>query len=95
VGERVPRLTAIVTGRVQGVGFRDYVQRQAVRRGLTGFVRNRDDGRSVEVVAEGDDSSLSKFVDTLRNGPGMARVDDVDLRMSDEAAEFSRFSVEY
>ena len=91
----MPRLTAVVTGRVQGVGFRDYVQRQAVRRGLSGFVRNRDDGRSVEVVAEGDGSSLSDFTEALHKGPGLARVDAVDVRMSDEAVEFARFSVEY
>ena len=91
----MPRLTAIVTGRVQGVGFRDYVQREAVRRGLSGFVRNRDDGRSVEVIAEGDESSLSEFAETLHQGPGLARVDHVDVRMSDEAPEFPRFSVEY
>jgi len=91
----VPRLTAIVVGRVHGVGFRDYVQRQAVRRGLTGFVRNRDDSRSVELVAEGDESSLSEFLEALHKGPGLARVDEVDVRMSDESAEFSRFSVQY
>jgi len=91
----MPRLTAIVTGRVQGVGFRDYVQREAVRRGLSGFVRNRDDGRSVEVIADGDESSLSEFAETLHQGPGLARVDHVDVRMSDEAPEFPRFSVEY
>ena len=91
----MPRLTVIVTGRVQGVGFRDYVQRQAVRLDLMGFVRNREDGRSVEVVAEGDGSVLSDFAQALRRGPGLARVDDVDVRLSDEIAEFSRFSVEY
>ena len=91
----MPRLSAIVTGRVQGVGFRDYVQRQAVRRGLTGFVRNRQDGHSVEVLAAGDESSLSEFAETLHQGPGLARVDHVDVRMSDEAPEFPRFSVEY
>ena len=91
----MPRLTAIVTGRVQGVGFRDYVQRQALRRGLAGFVRNRDDGRSVEVVAEGDESSLSAFTEALHKGPGLARVDDVDAQVREEAPKFSRFSVEY
>ena len=91
----MPRLTAVVKGRVQGVGFRDYVQRQAVRRGLTGFVRNSDDGRSVEVVAEGGTSPLSELTEALHKGPGLARVDAVDVRMSDETLEFSRFSVEY
>ena len=91
----MPRLTAVVTGRVQGVGCRDYVQRQAVRRGLSGFVRNRNDGRSVEVVAEGDGSSLSDFTEALHKGPGLARVDDVDVRVTEDGPQFSRFIVEY
>ena len=88
------RLNAVVAGRVQGVGFRDFVRREASSRGITGYVRNGDDGVSVEVVAEGDVSALAALVDALRSGPRFARVDRVDTTFSEASHEFRRFSVE-
>ena len=63
----------IVSGRVQGVGFRYFVRRQAERLGVSGFTRNLVDG-SVEVVAEGDDDRLSALEESLRRGPDFAHV---------------------
>ncbi len=54
-----------VTGYVQGVGFRAFVRRHAIRLGLRGYARNMPDG-SVEVVAQGDDYSIGQLIDTLR-----------------------------
>ena len=88
------RLQAVVTGRVQGVAFRDFVRREASSRGITGYVRNGDDGDSVEVVAEGDESALAALVDALRSGPRFARVDRVDTKFSEASNGFRRFSVE-
>lgn len=88
------RLNAVVIGRVQGVGFREFVRRQASSRGITGYVRNGDDGTSVEVVAEGDESALASLVDALRAGPRFARVDRVDTAFSEPSDAFRRFSVE-
>ena len=62
-------LRAIVRGRVQGVGFRDYVETHARLLGLSGYVRNLSDGRSVEVVAEGPRHDLERLADYLRKGP--------------------------
>ncbi len=62
-------LRAVVRGRVQGVGFRDYVETRARSLGLTGYVRNLADGRSVEVVAEGAKHDLERLTDYLRKGP--------------------------
>ena len=65
-----------ITGRVQGVGFRLWAVREARRRGLRGWVRNRSDG-SVEALAIGEPAAIDAFVEACRRGPGMARVDDV------------------
>lgn len=67
----------IVRGRVQGVGFRWFVGREAQRLGLVGFVRNLPDG-TVEVVSEGADESLDALERVLERGPAMARVEGVE-----------------
>jgi acylphosphatase len=65
-----------VLGRVQGVGFRFFVRDAAMREGLTGWVRNREEG-SVEIEAQGDADALQRFEMSVRQGPRSARVDDV------------------
>ena len=70
-------LHAIVHGRVQGVGFRFFVQRQADAHGLNGWVRNLAGG-SVEVLAEGPQRSLDALLGDLRSGPRMAIVERVE-----------------
>jgi acylphosphatase len=66
----------IVSGRVQGVGFRYFAQDAARREGLHGFVMNHDDG-TVEVKAEGDADALERFERQLRQGPSRSRVEHV------------------
>jgi acylphosphatase len=74
----------LVSGRVQGVGFRWFVKREARRLALRGVVRNLADG-SVEVVAEGADGALQVLHHTLRHGPIGSRVDRVqELHVPDE-----------
>jgi acylphosphatase len=67
----------LITGRVQGVGFRYYALREAELLGVTGFACNLPDG-AVEVVAEGTDEVLADFEERLREGPGFAQVQNVD-----------------
>jgi len=67
----------LVRGRVQGVGFRWFVLREAETLQLRGFARNLHDG-SVEVVAAGSEGALAQFGQTLARGPAMARVERVD-----------------
>ena len=67
----------IVQGRVQGVGFRWFVWREAERLGLGGFARNLRDG-TVEVVSQGPDDALDRLEQALRRGPAGARVDAVE-----------------
>ena len=66
----------LVSGRVQGVGFRYFTRDAAGREGLHGTVRNLDDGR-VEIVAAGDAEAMARFERAIRRGPAGARVDDV------------------
>lgn len=67
----------LVSGRVQGVGFRWFALRQAQRLGLRGWVRNLPDGR-VEVVAAGPGTAVEQLDQALRHGPPAARVETVD-----------------
>ena len=66
----------LIKGRVQGVGFRWFVEREAATLGVTGWVRNREDGR-VEVMATGTHEQLAALHGRLREGPRAARVDEV------------------
>ena len=68
----------IISGRVQGVGFRFFAEAAAMREGIDGWVRNLPDGR-VEVAAEGDADAMDRFERSVRHGPPAARVDDVDV----------------
>jgi acylphosphatase len=65
-----------VSGRVQGVGFRFFAQEAAAHEGLSGWVRNLDDGR-VEALVEGDREAVERFERKIRRGPPGARVEDV------------------
>ena len=73
----MPAYRYVVAGRVQGVGYRYFVLRQAEALGVGGYARNRPDG-SVEVVAEGDDVVLADFEARLREGPSFAEVTNVE-----------------
>jgi acylphosphatase len=67
-----------VSGRVQGVFFRDSTRREAERRGVAGWVRNCGDG-TVEAVFEGPSDAVAALVDVCRAGPGHADVREVDV----------------
>jgi acylphosphatase len=73
------RLHGFVSGRVQGVSYRAYTQREAIRLSLTGWVRNCPDGR-VEFVAEGEQEALQKLVLWCYQGPPAANVTDVETQ---------------
>lgn len=89
----VTAVRALVHGRVQGVGFRFFVEDVAANLGLTGFVRNRSDGRSVEVVAEGHRQRLESMLAELRRGPQLAHVERVDVSWMAPTAEYAGFSI--
>ena len=86
------RFRAIVSGRVQGVGYRASAAHEARRRGLLGWVRNRPDG-TVEVDAQGDEAVLQTFLVYLRQGPPGARVKLVDVDWLPVAPDLGSFEI--
>ncbi len=70
------RLHLIISGRVQGVGFRYFCQEQAKRLGLTGFVRNCEDG-TVEAEVQGEKEIVEKFLTLVSDGPRHAEVNEI------------------
>lgn len=92
--DNISRLNVIVTGRVQGVGFRMFVQRHAERLGLVGYVRNdHTNSCRLEVVAEGTKDDLEELLRQLQHGPGGARVEDVQVSWGHSQAGFNSFRV--
>ena len=90
--EALVRLHAIIEGRVQGVGYRYFVEENASALGITGWVRNRWDG-SVEVLAEGERLLLEKLIAVMDQGPRSARVSEIKQDWQAATGEFSRFNI--
>jgi acylphosphatase len=88
----VSRLHVLVTGLVQGVGFRWFVRETGRRLDLAGWVANRPEG-SVEVMAEGEPAAIAALRAAVREGPGGARVESLDDLPDDEEALSRPFSV--
>ncbi len=86
------RLTARITGVVQGVGFRYWTARKADELLLTGTVRNHHDG-SVQLVAEGEAGNVSDFTDWLHSSRVPGQVADVDFQVSEATGEFNGFRI--
>ncbi len=86
-------LRYVVRGRVQGVGFRWFVEREAHTLGIAGWVRNRADG-TVEVLAMGTREQLSQLHSRLRQGPRAARVDKVEVSEAQPVEGLNTFRIE-
>ncbi|MBX9593043.1 MAG: acylphosphatase [Roseomonas sp.] len=71
-----------IEGRVQGVGYRDWVVKQANRLGLQGWVRNRPDG-SVQALVAGEEGAVLMLLSACRRGPILARVDRIDESLAE------------
>lgn len=91
-GTDVERLEIIVTGRVQGVGFRYHTHEEATRLGLVGWARNRPDG-SVQIVAEGERAALVALADWAGRGPARARVDGCETSWTAPTGGLTSFRV--
>ncbi len=87
-------LHAIISGRVQGVGFRYFTQDVANRLNLKGYVKNLPDG-TVEVLAEGDMDTLKIFLEELKKGPPLAVVSDIKYEFLDKEGGFKDFEIRY
>ena len=93
--EERARLVALVRGRVQGVGYRMFAIRHGQALGLSGYVRNLPDHRTVEVVAEGPRAALEKLLAQLRRGPYGARVEAVDTTWGPAQGGLDSFDVRF
>jgi acylphosphatase len=88
------RAHVLISGRVQGVFFRDYTQRAAEERRILGWVRNTRDGR-VEAVFEGEKDKLEDMIRWCHQGSPMSRVTGVNVDWQEFVGEFRDFSVKY
>jgi len=86
------RLSAQIEGRVQGVGFRNFTQMRARQLGVTGWVRNEQDG-SVRLEAEGPRAALDELLEAVHEGPRMARVESVEAEWASANDEYEGFRV--
>jgi len=86
------RMVALVSGRVQNVGYRAFVLRYARALGLCGTVRNLPSGQ-VEVIAEGDEKLLEHLLALLKQGPPAARVTDVSVQWGDASGTETGFHI--
>jgi acylphosphatase len=82
----------LVSGRVQGVGFRFYVLEAAEAEGISGSVKNLPDGR-VEVIAEGERAAVDRFEGRIRRGPPAARVKDVETTAQVPSGRITGFRI--
>jgi acylphosphatase len=83
----------LISGEVQGVGFRYFAQRSAARHQVKGYVRNLDDGR-VEILAEGKDISVEEFKKDLAAGPTFSSVEQVEEIVLEPTGHYPLFRIE-
>ena len=85
--------TYVISGRVQGVGYRYFAQRMALENGICGYVKNLASG-SVEVYAIGNENSLEQFKRQLAEGPRSARVTGIEESEAKVLEKYGRFAIE-
>lgn len=88
------RVHVYISGRVQGVGFRNFTRKTAKKLGVTGWVKNLSDGR-VETVLSGKQEKVNEMLGYLEKGPSLARVDDIQYEEEKYKDEFSKFQITY
>lgn len=88
------RTHILISGKVQGVFFRSETREEAIRRSVTGWIRNLPDGR-VEAVFEGEEKQVRELLEFCRRGPPGAKVVNVDVRWESYRGEFKNFYIRY
>lgn len=86
------RASVIVSGRVQGVLFRDHTRSIAKKLGITGWVRNLLDG-TVQIACEGNKNEVEQFIQAVKKGPPLAKVEDVSVEYGKHKGEWIDFEV--
>jgi len=90
--ENILTVNIKITGKVQGVGFRYFVLRQAQELGITGWVSNKPNG-DVEALVQGEKADLEQFVAKVKEGPSFSRVEDVSLNWLNKAEQYFGFEI--
>jgi acylphosphatase len=88
------QLHIIVSGKVQGVGFRYFSQMKAVQYGITGWAKNLADG-SVEIVASGSKDQLDPFIEDLRVGNPFSKINNIEITESGITEDYHSFTIKY
>ena len=88
------RVHILVTGKVQGVFFRQATKVIAIKNNVTGWVKNLEDTK-VEILLEGDAQNVNSLVDWCHNGPANSRVDEIKIAQQDFLGQYSNFQVLY
>ena len=83
-----------ISGRVQGVFFRDSTRSEAIKLGLNGWVKNLRDGR-VEAIFEGEEEKVKKMIEWCKKGPVFARVSGVEVEFGEFTGKFNEFEIRY
>ena len=83
----------IVSGRVQGVFFRDNTRKKAIELGLNGYAKNLSDG-NVEIVAQGDEEKINELVEFIKKGPGISKVENIQIKHK-ELEKFDKFEIRH
>ena len=91
---RMGAIEVLVGGDVQGVGYRNFAQRRALERRLTGYAVNLPDGR-VKIRAEGDLEAIEQFVRELGKGPPLARVERIDVSAVPFTGRYGDFGIRF
>lgn len=92
--EKKVKVHIFISGRVQGVFFRDWTRRQAKKLGIFGWVKNLEDGR-VEAVFEGEEEKVKKMIELAKRGPILAKVKNLEIEWQEYKSEFNNFEIKY
>ena len=90
--EEILTVNLTISGKVQGVGFRYFVLRQAQELSILGWVNNKPNG-DVEAFAQGEKADLERFIAKVKDGPSFSRVEDVSLNWVNEADKYFGFEI--
>ncbi|MGM0902185.1 MAG: acylphosphatase [Bacillota bacterium] len=88
------QLQIVVSGKVQGVGYRYFAQMKAVQFGITGWVKNRSDG-AVEMVTTGIKENLDLFIEEIQRGNPFSTVDQIEISEISTGEKYQSFTIKY
>lgn len=88
------QLHIVVSGEVQGVGYRYYTQMKAIQYGITGWVKNLQGG-GVEILASGEKAALERFIDEVRRGNPFSHVNHIEVNETEKTDTYKSFAIKY